>query len=589
MWRRYAVSSAVESTLPGAASPAPGPPLAGVPERGYPFPMSILWDSVLAGAAARALDGALRGGRVRAIHLDHSGRSLTMWAREWSLVVHLHPRRGDLLLLPSAEPFASARPLSARVTGVRSLPDERILLVGLRRARGPGVRTLVLEWIPTRWNALVVEGDGAGASVIRHVLNPVGGKRPLAPGLPYLPPPASGRMGAVEALADPTRWPRPREGETEERCLLRSLAWTSPLNVGLLTGSPPEEAAERWSRLRAVGRGELAPGNVLLTTPGGWTPYPLPVPGSEPFPGDLLEAFRAAAERNGGEVGPGLTGVDPELLARLDREIRSAEGRLRGLRRELDRTADPAAVRARGDLLLARFALVQRGSERVVLEDFEGNPVEIPLDPTLPVHENAAALYAEAARIERVRETLPGRIRTASATVERLEAARDSALEGEVDETALEALLPRSPAGRTGGAGSSSHPLPYRTFRSSGGLEIRVGRGARWNDDLTFRHSAPGDVWLHARESAGAHVILRWPGPGNPPARDLREAATLAALHSKARSAGSAPVDWTFRKYVRKPRKAPPGRVRAERVHTLFVEPDPGLPGRLEEGGESAR
>jgi predicted ribosome quality control (RQC) complex YloA/Tae2 family protein len=82
---------------------------------------------------------------------------------------------------------------------------------------------------------------------------------------------------------------------------------------------------------------------------------------------------------------------------------------------------------------------------------------------------------------------------------------------------------------------------------------------------------------MHAAQAAGAHVVLRWPGPGNPPARDLREAATLAALHSKARTSGSVPVDWTLRKYVRKPRKSAPGKVLAERVETLFVEPNERL------------
>jgi predicted ribosome quality control (RQC) complex YloA/Tae2 family protein len=81
-------------------------------------------------------------------------------------------------------------------------------------------------------------------------------------------------------------------------------------------------------------------------------------------------------------------------------------------------------------------------------------------------------------------------------------------------------------------------------------------------------------VWLHARHTAGAHVILRWNGSGNPPARDLEEAAILAALHSKARTSGSAPVDWTLRKYVRKPRGAAPGSVAPDRVRTVFVEPD---------------
>ena len=72
-------------------------------------------------------------------------------------------------------------------------------------------------------------------------------------------------------------------------------------------------------------------------------------------------------------------------------------------------------------------------------------------------------------------------------------------------------------------------------------------------------------------------MVLRWPGPGAPPARDLEEAATLAALHSKARTSASVPVDWTYRKYVRKPRGSPPGAVVPDRVKTLFVAPDPAL------------
>ena len=138
-------------------------------------------------------------------------------------------------------------------------------------------------------------------------------------------------------------------------------------------------------------------------------------------------------------------------------------------------------------------------------------------------------------------------------------------------------LRARTPEGETVAG------LPYRIYRTSGGLEVRVGRGSGANDDLTFRHSKPDDIWLHARDSAGAHVILRWDAREAPPARDLHEAAVLAAVHSKARTSGSVPVDWTHRKYVRKPRKSPPGSVVPERVKTLFVEPDPTLPDRLSE------
>jgi predicted ribosome quality control (RQC) complex YloA/Tae2 family protein len=110
-----------------------------------------------------------------------------------------------------------------------------------------------------------------------------------------------------------------------------------------------------------------------------------------------------------------------------------------------------------------------------------------------------------------------------------------------------------------------------------------VGRTREDNDRLTFRHASLGDVWLHARSVPGSHVVLRWSDEGAPPARDLEEAATLAAWHSKARSSGTVAVDWTRRRYVRKPRGAPPGRVSILQAKTVFVSPDAELEERLRE------
>jgi predicted ribosome quality control (RQC) complex YloA/Tae2 family protein len=101
-----------------------------------------------------------------------------------------------------------------------------------------------------------------------------------------------------------------------------------------------------------------------------------------------------------------------------------------------------------------------------------------------------------------------------------------------------------------------------------------VGRGAASNDALTFHESSPRDVWLHARDSAGAHVVLRWSRDEPPPPRDLEEAAVLAAWHSKSRGSGLVPVDWTRRKYVRKTKGGPPGQVLVQRSETIFVKPD---------------
>ena len=76
-------------------------------------------------------------------------------------------------------------------------------------------------------------------------------------------------------------------------------------------------------------------------------------------------------------------------------------------------------------------------------------------------------------------------------------------------------------------------------------------------------------------------MVLRWRGQGSPAPADLEEAAILAALNSKGRTSATVPVDWTRRKYVRKPRGAPPGTVTLEREKTVFVSPDPKVAERL--------
>jgi predicted ribosome quality control (RQC) complex YloA/Tae2 family protein len=219
----------------------------------------------------------------------------------------------------------------------------------------------------------------------------------------------------------------------------------------------------------------------------------------------------------------------------------------------------------------------------VSLAGFDGVDMIVDLDPALPPQENAARYYDRAGRAERARDRLPDLIRVGEEKVATLAELSDRISAGTVTVSEIREALPERELRARTSQGDVVANLPYRVYRTSGGLEVRVGRGSTANDELTFRHSRPDDVWLHARDSAGAHVILRWEGQGAPPARDLQEAAALAALHSKARTSGSVPVDWTSRKYVRKPRKSPPGSVVPDRVKTVFVEPDPTLPDRLRE------
>ena len=539
--------------------------------------MRIQWDSALVGATAVALDRRFHGARIRGLYIDPVTRRLSLFLREATLVWDLHPERTGLRITGAVGPPTEARNLPARLVRVSAPPDDRLLVLETRRIRGrPSRGRIVLELIPRRENALFAEGD---EGTIRALLRTTEGDRPLRRGRPWTPPPPTSRAGAREPL-DAGEW-KALFDETAGQggpIPYGRLAYSSPLARPLLEG--PEGHAH-WLRLRerATG-GDRSPGAAVVQGRFGPQPYPLAIPEQTmEVVDDLLEAFQRAEALSEDLAAPAT--LPGALLQLLTDQVERARGRLARLEEEFASLGDAEERRAWGDLLLARFHEVPSGREEVLLEGFDGTPVRVPLDPGLTPDENARRHYDRAARIRRAREGLPGRIRDARAEWERLEMLERAARTGAADREEVEAALP--PGAGTPSSSGSREPerLPYRTYRSSGGLEIRVGRGAGRNDDLTFRHSNPDDIWLHARHTAGAHVILRWGQDENPPERDLREAAVLAALHSKARTSGSVPVDWTRRKHVRKPRKAPPGSVVPDRMATVFVTPDEAMEERL--------
>lgn len=244
-------------------------------------------------------------------------------------------------------------------------------------------------------------------------------------------------------------------------------------------------------------------------------------------------------------------GDDTVLDARQRRAIER-------MRVELERARDATQVRAAADAIVAMGDVAAPATVRLA------SGVEWPVGarPGERAPDAAQRLYADARSKERALASLPARLAAAAAAPP---APRPTQL--------------GTGAGRP--ARSSAPRLPYRTYRSSGGIAIWVGRGAASNDELTFGAAAPDDVWLHARDAAGAHVVLRWPNADAPPARDLREAASLAAWHSKARGAAVVPVDWTRRKHVRKPRGAKPGTVILREERTIMARPDAALERRL--------
>jgi predicted ribosome quality control (RQC) complex YloA/Tae2 family protein len=130
--------------------------------------------------------------------------------------------------------------------------------------------------------------------------------------------------------------------------------------------------------------------------------------------------------------------------------------------------------------------------------------------------------------------------------------------------------------------GSSSQQRPgersvfkdVRRYLSVDGLEILVGKTDRGNDTLTGKIAQKNDLWFHTQDVPGSHVLVRNPERlPQLPFPTIRQAASLAAYFSKARKDTKVAVDYTFRKYITKPKGAKPGLVLVMQKHSILVAP----------------
>ncbi len=541
----------------------------------------IRYDSLLVRHLAEELDARVSGRSIRRVHLDVEHRAATLELESESLRWELHPERGWLTAAP---PPPSETVIDFRrgtiVTRIQAPADERLIRVTVA---GPArsVTTIIFELMTNQWNALVLdEAERIGTLLWRRET----GRRSLRPGETYAAPKAHPRAGTESPLTLDEWLALLSDLAPAERArrLIDRVAFASPLNVGWMLGEAAngrEPAALDAAHTRYVALVPPAEPRPVALPGTPRQPYPYPVDAAATPCDGLLGAMEIAATTAGATSDSGA--ADARWIDRIRHRARRSQRRVRRLEEELA-GAGPEAARLRrsADLLLAQARSVEKGTARARLSDFAGGEIEVELDPALSAVENAQRIYRYAKRRERAAERIPALLRDAEAERDRLDSALERAALGELSADEIRAIAGEQRAETRRGA---PHPsLPYRRYRTSGGLEVRVGRDRASNDELTFHHSAPEDIWMHARDVAGSHVVLRWGRRDtNPPARDLAEAAVLAALRSRARTSGTVAVDWTRRKYVRKPRKAPPGRVAVERAATLFVEPDPALEQRL--------
>lgn len=560
------------------------------------------FDTITMAAVTDELQAVVGGQIQRIIQPSEASVALCIYAggqRRW-LVLSADPRYARVSLaadrLAKAFPSPSAFIMllrkyleGVRIAGIEQLPWERVLR--LTGGSGEYEAWLIAEVMGRHSNVMLVNPEHRILGALKVVPPRQSRVRPIRPGDTYRPPPARERDPAVFSPGpriDPIRF-----GTDLRATLLQSAVGTTIRDalLGILPGSSPflvDQIALRaevdWAELvRDVDVDRLLTAITeiyrlydshqwqpcLFTDRRGrldFAPYlPLNVRDVEP-----VDTVSTAVDRAFGSVESrdALASARKDILTQVDHARRAAARRSASLREGLAAAAAADEAKERGQLILAYQHAVRPGDPTLTIPELD---VTLPLDPALSARENAERTFRRYQKLRDAGRRIPQILQESEAEEARLDdlavfvGLADS--EGTLRDLQREVQVrPDGPA--TEKAAQSRRRGPLRFQRN--GFQVLVGRNARENEELTFRIARRDDLWLHARERTGAHVILQGAAP---PDDILLAAGALAAHFSEGRADTAVDVDAVEVRAVRKIPGGPPGRVTYRGARTYRVAP----------------
>jgi predicted ribosome quality control (RQC) complex YloA/Tae2 family protein len=465
----------------------------------------------------------------------------------------------------------------------------------------PTTVTLIAELMGKHSNLILVTAAGTILDSAKRITRRVNRLRETLPGLPYQPPPEQTGKSDPFASSSPLSLPTSSQGKGEETSLPASLldlyAGMSPFLAQELAAraaaSSDEHSglAQAWETIfGAMARGEFHP--VLVHDPTGRPigAYPFPIlqwpQEAQESVSDLNLAldtvFTAARERADFEATAG------DLQSKLTREVKRLERQQQSLERTLAEAQRAEELKQSGELILANLWRIQLGETTITVQDYYDPALPdrtLTLDSKLSPQENAESYFR---RYRKARDGQASALEQGGRVEEALQQMRDAQAQLTAVQTAEEVRGLRTrwmDAGllratdeetdtQTGRSGPDFQGHKIRHFVTPEGYEIYYGETATANDFLTTRLAAPNDIWLHVRAATSAHVLIRTQGrPADVPRSVLMQAAMTCARHSSQKHSSLVAVDYTLKKYVRKPRGAAPGSADYEKETTLEVTP----------------
>ncbi|MFK7951562.1 MAG: NFACT RNA binding domain-containing protein [Ekhidna sp.] len=259
-----------------------------------------------------------------------------------------------------------------------------------------------------------------------------------------------------------------------------------------------------------------------------------------------------------------------EATNQLKQKIRKSENYIIKTQSKLQLVEQSRSPEEVANILMANLHQIKQGLSKVILHDFYSDQaIEIKLNVTLSPQKNAENYYRKSKNRHQEINALKENISSKERLIDKL-SRQILHIDGIDNTRELRKYL--KDQGLAKKDKIKEEHLPYHIFDIEG-WQIFVGRNAKANDELTLKVANKNDLWLHAKDVSGSHVVVRQKSGQNFPNHIIEKAASLAAFNSKRKTDTLCPVIFTPKKFVRKAKGALPGQVIVEKEEVVMVEP----------------
>ena len=474
-------------------------------------------------------------------------------------------------------------------------PWERVIdLQFARRPGEPALWHLYVEVMGKYSNAILTDNNETIVTAAHQVSQQQSSVRPIQTGQIYEPPPSL--TGAIPTLSESQeRWQERVSlvPGAVGRCLLKSyrglgpalaqsMVYSSELepeqSTDTLKASDWQQLFRRWQEwLQAIDQSNFQP----TWTNQGYTVLGWGERETAPTIQDLLNRYYTKALNK-----QEFTALRHQLSQKINNILEKLRLKARTFEERLQQSDRADEYRQQADLLMAHLKECIPGMKSITLPDFDtGDPVTIKLEPEKNAVQNAQNHYKRHQKLKRARSAVEPLLAEVKAEIDYLEQVEAAIIQIDDYQTLddLEALKEirdeliqqrylDDPEYRSRSVVEASSTNFHR-YRTPSGFELLVGRNNRQNDQLTFRVANDYDLWFHAQEIPGSHVLLRLEPGTVPEEADLQFAADFTAYYSRSRQSDQVSVIYTEPKHVYKPKGAKPGIAIYKQERILWGQP----------------